>query len=29
MVSYQHGPASEVQTDAESFRAEFGALALR
>ena len=29
MVSYQHGPASEVQADVESFRAEFGALALR
>jgi type I restriction enzyme M protein len=27
MVSYQHGPASEVRADAESFRAEFGALA--
>lgn len=27
MVSYQHGPESEVQDDAESFRAEFGALA--
>jgi type I restriction enzyme M protein len=27
MVSYQHGPASEVQADVESFRAEFGALA--
>jgi type I restriction enzyme M protein len=29
MVSYQHGPESEMQADAESFRAEFGALALR
>jgi type I restriction enzyme M protein len=29
MVSYQHGPESEVQADAESFQAEFGALALR
>ena len=27
MVSYQHGPESEVQADAEGFRAEFGALA--
>ncbi len=27
MVSYQHGPESEVQADAESFRTEFGALA--
>jgi hypothetical protein len=29
MVSYQHGPASEVHADVESFRAEFGALALK
>ncbi len=29
MVSYQHGPESEVQADLESFRAEFGALASR
>jgi hypothetical protein len=29
MVSYQYGPQSEVQDDVESFRAEFGALALR
>lgn len=29
MVSYQHGPTSEMETDVETFRAEFGALALR
>lgn len=27
MVSYQHGPKSEIQDDAEVFRAEFGGLA--
>jgi type I restriction enzyme M protein len=28
MVSYQHGPESEIQDDAEGFRSEFGGLAL-
>jgi hypothetical protein len=28
MVSYQHGPTSELQDDVETFRSEFGALAL-
>lgn len=28
MVSYQYGPESELQNDAESFRAEFGDLAI-
>lgn len=29
MVSYQHGPESEIQDDVEDFRAEFGGLVLR
>jgi type I restriction enzyme M protein len=28
MVSYQHGPESEIQDDVEGFRSEFGGLAL-
>lgn len=28
MVSYQHGPESEIQDDVEDFRSEFGGLAL-
>ena len=29
MVSYQHGPESEIHDDAEGFRSAFGALTLR
>jgi hypothetical protein len=28
MVSYQHGPESEIQDDAEGFRSAFGGLVL-